>query len=77
MNEHMEDAFLNEVLPLEGGVSNTIREGVRIHLAVYEKQFRDAEPDKSKRNEAAQQCLDLCRKRVVEKIGTVRRNANG
>ena|SRR5271154_1083249 len=69
MDEHMEDAFLNEVLALEGEDSNMIREGVRIHLAVYEKQFWNAEPDKSKRNEAAQKCRDLCGKRVVEGIG--------
>jgi len=68
MDERVEDAFLNEVLALEGGDSNMIREGVRIHLAVYEKQFWDAEPGKSKRNEAAQTCRDLCRKQVVEKI---------
>jgi hypothetical protein len=67
MDERL-DAFLNDVLALEGGDSNMIREGVRIHLAVYEKQFWDAEPDKSKRNEAAQNCRDLCRKRVVEEM---------
>ncbi len=69
MDERMEDAFLKDVLALEGADSSMIREGVRIHLAVYEKQFWDAEPDKRKRNEAAQKCRDLCGKRVVEEMG--------
>jgi len=43
MNERIE-AFLHDVLALEGEISSLIREGVRRRLAVYERQFRDDEP---------------------------------
>jgi CRISPR/Cas system-associated exonuclease Cas4 (RecB family) len=35
------EAFLRDVLALEGENSNRIREGVRVHLARYEKEFPD------------------------------------
>ena len=45
MNERIE-AFLQDVLSLEGEIWNLSREGVRRYLAAYEKQFRDDEPNK-------------------------------
>jgi len=45
MDERTE-AFLQDVLALEGEIWNLIREGVRRYLAVYEKQFRDDETNK-------------------------------
>jgi hypothetical protein len=67
MNERIE-AFLQDVLALEGEISNLIREGVCRYLAVYEKQFRDAETHKRMKDKAAQACRKLCRARVAEEI---------
>jgi hypothetical protein len=67
MDERIE-AFLKDVLALEGEISNLLREGVRRHLAVYEKQFRDAETHKRMKDRAAQVCRTLCRARVAEEI---------
>jgi hypothetical protein len=41
---------------------------VRFHLAVYEKQFRDAEANKRMKGTAAQVCRRLCRTRVVKEM---------
>ena len=68
MDERIED-FLDDVLALEDEDDpSVIREGVRRHLAVYEKQFRDAEPNKRMKDTAVQVCRRLCRARVVEEI---------
>jgi hypothetical protein len=47
MDERIE-AFLNDVLRLEGADANTVREGVRAFLAVYEDMVRDGEPERHK-----------------------------
>jgi hypothetical protein len=67
MDERIE-AFLKDVLALEGEISNLLREGVRRHLTIYEKQFRDAETHKRMKDRAAQVCRTLCRARVAEEI---------
>ena len=64
MDERIE-AFLKDVLALEGEDSNLVREGVRRHLAVYEKQFRHSETDKRMKDTAGDACRKLCRARVV------------
>jgi hypothetical protein len=66
MDDDRIEAFIRDVLSLEGENSNMIREGVRRHLAVYEKQFRDEERDVRKKDEAAQRCRKLCRDRIAE-----------
>ena len=40
MDERIED-FLKDVLALEGEHSNLVREGVRVLLANYEREFRN------------------------------------
>jgi hypothetical protein len=55
MDERIE-VFLKDVLALEGEIWNQIREGVRRHLAICEKQFRDAETNKRMKDTAAQAC---------------------
>ena len=65
MNERIE-AFLQDVLALEGEIWNLSREGVRRYLAAYEKQFRDDEPNKRMKDTAARVCHGLCRARVLE-----------
>jgi hypothetical protein len=59
------EAFLMDVLLLEGENSNVVRDGVRRRLTECEKQFRDAKPDKRMN---AQSCRTLCRMRVLEEI---------
>jgi hypothetical protein len=67
MDERIE-AFLTEVLVLEGEISNLLREGVRRRLAICEKQFRDAETHKRMKDRAAHACRTLCRARVAEEM---------
>ena len=43
MDERIE-AFLKDVVDLEGVDANTVHEGVRAYLAVYEDMVRDGEP---------------------------------
>jgi hypothetical protein len=62
------EVFLKDVLALEGEIWNQIREGVRRHLVVCEKQFRDAETNKRMKDRAAQECRTLCRMRVADEI---------
>jgi hypothetical protein len=67
MDERVE-AFLADVLTLEGEEPNAIREGVRGALADYEQQFRAQEVNKRMKEKAAHACHALCRARLVEEI---------
>ncbi len=62
------EAFLMDVLLLEGENSNVVREGVRRRLAECQKQFGDDEPDKRLKDKVAQSCRAHCRMRVLEEI---------
>jgi hypothetical protein len=65
MDERIQ-AFLKDVLALEGDDPSVIREGVRAYLAAYEKLFRDAETKRRMKDQAAHAAHVLCRARVVE-----------
>ena len=67
MDERIE-AFIKDVLGLEGKNSNEVRECVRGYMAEYEKQVRIAETDTRKMVPAAQRFRELCRDRVIEEI---------
>jgi len=67
MDERVE-AFLAEVLALEGEDANSIREGARGALADYELLFRAQEVNKRMKDKAAHACHALCRARIVEEI---------
>ena len=67
MDERIE-AFMKDVLGLEGENSNEVREGVRRYMAEYEKQVRVAETDAPRKVPAAQRFRELCRNRVIEEI---------
>jgi hypothetical protein len=67
MDERIE-AFLNDVLRLEGADANTVYDGVRAYLAVYEDMVRDGEPERHKRGEAATSWRKLCRQRVAREV---------
>jgi hypothetical protein len=67
MDERIE-AFLADVLALEGEDANAIRQGVRGALAECEQIFRAQEVNKRMREKAAHACDALCRARVVEEM---------
>ena len=67
MDERIE-AFLADVLALEGEDASAIRDGVRVALADYEQVFRAQEVNKRMKERAAQACHTLCRARVVEEM---------
>jgi hypothetical protein len=67
MDERVE-AFLADVLALEGEDVNAIRQGVRVALADYAQLFRAQEVNKRMREKAAHACQVLCRARVTEEI---------
>jgi hypothetical protein len=62
------EAFLRDVLALEGEHSNLVREAVRIRLAKCERQFRKSEKDESMKNRAAEMCDALCRARIIDEL---------
>ena len=67
MDERIE-AFLADVLSLEGDEASAVREAVRITLADYEQVFRAQEVNKRMKERAAHACRALCRARVVEEM---------
>jgi hypothetical protein len=67
MDERVE-AFLADVLALEGEDANAIRQGVRVALADYAQLFRAQEVNKRMREKAAHAGQALCRARVVDEI---------
>jgi predicted phage tail protein len=62
------EAFMKDVLGLEGENSNVVREGVRRYMAEYEKQVRVAETEARTMVPAAQRFRKLCRERVIAEI---------
>lgn len=67
MDERVE-AFLADVLALEGEEARTIREAVRVALVDCEQVFRAQEVNKRMKEKAAHACHALCRARVVEEM---------
>ena len=74
MDERIE-AFLADVLALEGENDNAIREGVRVALADCEQIFKAQEVNRRMKDKAAQACHALCRARVLEEIPATEGNA--
>src|SRR5262249_60804851 len=62
------EAFLADILALEGEEANAIRQAVRSALADYEQLFRAQEVNKRMKEMAAHACHSLFRARVVEEI---------
>jgi hypothetical protein len=67
MDERIE-AFLADVMSLEGDEASAVREAVRVALADYEQVFRAEEVNKRMKERAAHACRALCRARVVEEM---------
>ena len=62
------EAFLADVLALEGEEPDAIRVGVRVAFGEAETQFRAREDNRRMRDKAAHVCHSLCRSRVLEEI---------
>jgi hypothetical protein len=67
MDERVE-AFLADVLALEGENDNAIRQGVRVALADCEQIFKAQEVNRRMKDKAAHACHALCRARILEEI---------
>jgi hypothetical protein len=67
MDERVE-AFLADVLALEGEDADAIRQSARSALADCEQIFRAQEVNKRMREKAAHACHTLCRARVAEEM---------
>jgi hypothetical protein len=68
MTDARTEAFLTDVLALEGESVGAIREGVHVALADCEEIFRAREVNRRMKDKAAHACHTLCRVRVVEEI---------
>jgi hypothetical protein len=62
------EAFLADVLALEGETPDAIREAVRAALADCEAIFRAKEANRRMKEKAVHACHSLCRGRVAEEI---------
>jgi hypothetical protein len=62
------EAFLADVLALEGETPDAIRQAVRAGLADYEAVFRAQESNRRMKDKAAHACHSLCRARVAEEM---------
>ena len=62
------EAFLADVLALQGESQEAVREGVRTALADCEAIFRAQEANKRMKEKAAHACHSLCRNRVAEEM---------
>lgn len=62
------EAFLLDVLALEGEEPEAIRAGVHVALGEAETVFRAREDNRRMKDKAAHACHALCRARVVEEI---------
>jgi hypothetical protein len=60
------EAFLRDILLLQGRTPDVVLDEVRRHLATYEKRFRDREPNKRMKEKAVQVCHSLIRARVLD-----------
>jgi hypothetical protein len=60
------EAFLRDILLLQGRTPEVVLDEVRRHLATYEKRFRDRESNKRMKERAAQVCHSLIRTRVLD-----------
>jgi hypothetical protein len=67
MDERIE-AFLADVLALEGEDANAVRQGVRVALADFEQLVRAQEVNRRMKDKAAHACHALCRARILEEI---------
>jgi hypothetical protein len=68
MTDTRVEAFLADVLALEGDNPDAIREGVHVALADCADIFKAQEVNRRMKDKAVHACHVLCRVRVVEEI---------
>jgi hypothetical protein len=68
MTDARVEAFLADILALEGENPNAIREGVHVALADCADIFKAQEVNRRMKDKAVHACHVLCRARVVEEI---------
>ena len=68
MTDPRVEAFLADVLALEGENTDAIRDGVHVALADCEQIFKAQEVNRRVEDKAAHACHVLCRARVVDEI---------
>jgi hypothetical protein len=68
MSDARIEAFLADVLALEGENRHAIREGVQVALADCEQIFKAQEVNRRMKDKAAHASHALCRARVVEEV---------
>src|SRR6516165_10497147 len=66
MTDARVEAFLADVLALEGESVGAIREGMHVALADCEQIFKAQEVNRRMKDKAAHACQALCRARVLE-----------
>ena len=62
------EVFLRDVLRLEGETEAQVRERVPIHVAEYERMFRDSQLEEGNKDLAARVCRALCRRSVIKEM---------
>jgi hypothetical protein len=62
------EAFLADILALEGENPDAIRQGVHVALADCADIFKAQEVNRRMKDKAVHACHELCRARVVEEI---------
>jgi hypothetical protein len=62
------EAFLADVLALEGENPDAVREGVDVALIDCEQIFKAQEVNRRMKDKAAHACHALCRARIVEEM---------
>lgn len=65
MDERIE-AFLRDILLLQGRGPELVLDEIKRHLTNYEKRFRDAERKKGMKDRAVQACRALIRARLLD-----------
>jgi hypothetical protein len=68
MSDARIEAFLADVLALEGENPEAIRDGVHIALADCGQIYRAQEANRRMKDKAAHACHALCRARIVEEM---------
>jgi hypothetical protein len=62
------NVFLEDVLRLNGKTAVQVGDGVRLHIAEYERMFRDAQIGERDRDLAARVCRALCRSAIAKEM---------
>jgi hypothetical protein len=60
--------FLRDVLRLQGKTETLVCLGVSVHVAEYERMFRNTQLEERDKELAARVCRALCRGRVIKEI---------